>query len=290
MFKQKSFEVSASEIAGYLNRKLNGEDFILDSPYSIVTSKIIVAIPDKNEHTRTLYLGTDSSQVNHHTASILTDTPELDLAYILKEFFSTPQLFQSHPTAIISKESHIGRNVLIGPFVFIGDDVSIGDYTQILAGAKISGPATLGKYCVIKEGSVIGSEGWDFIPNEDNIPVHIPQLGQIIIGNRVWLGANSTIERAMLEKTTIEDDVKIDDLVHIGGGSKIGLKSEITAGTVISRNVTLGENVRIHPQSVLRSNISVGNKAVIGQGAVVLTNVTDGVTVVGNPAKEMKKA
>jgi len=291
MFRLKKFEVWASEIAGYLNKPLAGEDFKIPSVHSIKTGKAVKEC-DQNRQVKEeniLLIAVAPLPQFKYSGFIQSENPELDLAYVLKEFFATSPINQIHPTAVVSEDAHLGRNVMVGAHSLIGAEVRIGENSKILNNVVINGPVSIGKFCVIKDGAVIGSEGWGFIQDEDGIPFHPPQLGQILIEDKVWIGTNSTIERAMIEETAIGQDVKIDDLVHIGGGSRIGQKSEITAGVVVSSNVRIGKNVRIAPNAVIRENLRIEDNVFIGQGAVVIEDLSTGNVYVGNPAKFLKK-
>jgi UDP-3-O-[3-hydroxymyristoyl] glucosamine N-acyltransferase len=291
MYQLKQRELWASDVAGYLNRELSGEDLALESPYAIRTPVLLKqgGIPDGFDK---LLLITDGSVVEEGFAAVIRSaSPELDLARVLLEFFASMPAHTVHPTAVVSEHAMIGRNVGIGAHSVIGDGVEIGDNTRIENNVVIHGPARIGESCVIKDGAVIGSEGYGFVADEDGKLFHAPQLGLIRIGDRVWIGANSTVERAMIKETTIEDDAKIDDLVHIGNGSTIGPRSRLTAGTVISFDVWLGADVQVAPSATVRHSVTVADGIVIGQGAVVVTDLPEpGGVYVGVPARLLRKA
>jgi len=291
MYRIKKYDVWASEIAGYLNKTLKGEDFKITSFHSIKTESALKRLrgEDVDAGEKTLLLGKNPNPDLPCAGYIQSENPDIDLAYVLREFFATSPLNEIHPTAVVSPEVRIGRNVMVGAHSVIGPDVVVGDNTKILNGAVINGLVTIGKFCVIKDGAVLGSEGWGFIKDEEGIPFHPPQLGHILLEDNVWIGSNSTIERAMTEDTVIGADVKVDDLVHIGGGSHIGAKSELTAGVVIASNVFIGKNVHVAPNAVIRENLHIGDNVLVGQGAVVIDNLPAGHIYVGNPARLLKQ-
>lgn len=290
MYRIKKFEVWASEIAGFLNCELNGNDFLVDGP-----SRIRVAVPHKEELAPSEYpeenfllLTENPPEGKNTSAYLLTPRPELSLGYVLREFFASKSVHTIHTTAVISAESTIGRNVNIGPHTVIGADVVIGDNTMIMSNVVINGPVSIGRNCVIKDGAVIGSEGWGFVGDDDGVPFHPPQLGKVVIEDNVWLGSNSTIERAMIAETYISSNVKVDDLVHIGGAVHIGKRCMITAGSVIAHSVNMGDDVTVAPQSVIRENLKIGSHVMIGQGTVVINDLTHPGVYVGNPARFLK--
>jgi UDP-3-O-[3-hydroxymyristoyl] glucosamine N-acyltransferase len=292
VYRLKKFDVWASEIAGYLNKELVGEDFIVKHPRCIKTETFIghsVVGEQSGEGDKIFLITTRPISEMKCSGYIVSDQPDLDLAYILREFFATGSANQIHPSAVVSEEARIGRNVMIGAHSIIGPDVEIADNSKILSNVAVNGQVSIGKFCVIKDGAIIGSEGWAFVNDEDGIPFHAPQLGRILIGDRVWIGSNTTIERGMIEDTTISKDVKIDDLVHIGAGSHIGEKCEITAGVVVASHVLVGKNVRIAPNAVIREGLRIGDGVTIGLGAVVVKDVPLGSIYVGNPARLLRK-
>jgi len=291
MFRKKKFDVLASEIAEYLNRNLIGEDFIIKSPRCIKTKKFLgrYFIENQGDEDKILFITDEPTPSIPCAGYLISENPDLDLAYVLSEFFAVAPANTVHSTAIISDEAQLGRNVMVGANTLIGPDVQIGDNTKILNNVVINGPVRIGKFCVIKDGAIIGSEGWAFVEDEDGNAFHTPQLGVIVIGDHSWIGSNSTIERAMVEDTVISAYVKIDDLVHVGAGSIIGKRSMLTAGSIIAYNVIIGENVQIAPNAVIRENVRISNNVVVGQGAVVTTDLTADKVYVGNPARILRK-
>ena len=151
-----------------------------------------------------------------------------------------------------------------------------------------TGKVSIGRRCVIKANSTVGSEGFSFIFDKNKLE-HFPQIGGITIGDDVWIGANSTIERAALDDTVIEEGVKVDDLVQIGHNTRIGKFSQITAGAVICGRVVLGERCWVAPKACIDNAVVVGKNALIGMGAVVLKDVPEGMVVAGVPAKVLRK-
>lgn len=288
MYRIKQFEVWASEIAGYLNSELVGQDFLVKGPSFVRTFPVPPRYAARPPGDKILLLTATPVEEPACEAYIVTSRPELDMGYVLREFFATAPANTVHSSAVISEGVKIGRNVRIGAHTVIGPDVEIGDNSVIMSNVVINGPAVIGKYCVIKDGAVIGSEGWGFVHDDDGVPFHPPQFGRIVIEDRVWVGSNSTIERAMVEDTVISANAKVDDLVHIGGGTVVGARCMLTAGSVVAYNVVLGDDVRVAPQSVIRENLSIAANVMVGQGAVVIDNLTRPGIYVGNPARFLR--
>ncbi len=142
-----------------------------------------------------------------------------------------------------------------------------------------------------KHGSncVIGSSGFGYERDENGIPVRMPHLGNVVIGENVEIGSNVCVDRAVIGSTVIGDNVKIDNLVHVAHGAKIGKNTLIVAGAVIGGSVDIGENCFIGMNASIKNKVKIGNNVTIGAGAVVLKDVPDGETWIGNPAKKLEK-
>jgi UDP-3-O-[3-hydroxymyristoyl] glucosamine N-acyltransferase len=187
MYRIKRFEVWASEIAGFLNSNLVGDDFLVEGPAQIrvASSRKPILVKSEKDNKKFLLLYSAPPEKEECSAYLLTPRPDLALGQVLREFFATKSAHAIHDKAIISGEAVLGRNILIGPYSVVGPDVIIGDNTIIMSNVVINGPVTIGKHCVIKDGAVIGSEGWGFVFDEDGVPFHPPQLGRIVIGDNV---------------------------------------------------------------------------------------------------------
>ena len=290
MYRLKKHEVWASDVAQYLNSSLAGDDFLVASPSSIATTVSQCGPKPGGEGAKCLLLAeTAPAAVPAGTGVILTENPGVALAHVLLEFFAGAQLNEPHTTAVISDEAKVGRNVLVGAHSVVGPDVEIGDNTRIFSNVVINGPAVIGKDCVIKEGAVIGSEGYGFVEDERGRLVHSPQFGRILIGDRVWIGCNSTIERAMTKDTVIEDEAKVDDLVHIGNGSRVGRKSQVTAGALLAFDVTIGPETTLAPNVSVRERVTIAGGITVGLGSVVINDLLEQGTYAGVPARRLGK-
>lgn len=221
---------------------------------------------------------------------LLSENPRLDYLKVIKEFFVEKQTqFGIHPTAVIEKGANVGENVYIGAHCYVGAQVSIGDRTYVNSNVVIDGETSIGTDCYIKSGAVIGQTGFGFERNAEGVPEYFPHLGKIIIGNHVYIGANSTIDRATLGLTLIADHVKVDNLVHIAHNDEINENTLITAGVIFSGGVRVGKNCWIAPNVCIKEKTKIGDHSLVGLGAVVIRDVEEYTTVAGNPAKELKK-
>jgi UDP-3-O-[3-hydroxymyristoyl] glucosamine N-acyltransferase LpxD len=153
----------------------------------------------------------------------------------------------------------------------------------------ISGKVIIGSDVYIKSGAVIGQKGFGFERDDSGTPVLFPQLGGVRIGDRVEVGALSTIARGALGDTVVSDDVKLDDHVHIAHNVEIGPRCLVTAGAVVSGSVKIGSDVWIGPNATTTNAIEIGGGATISLGAVVARDVKPGKHVSGNFAEPHDK-
>lgn len=223
-------------------------------------------------------------------AHVISNNPRLDFIKIVREFFSDkgsgPVI---HKSAVVEVGAKIGKGVSLGVNCFVGKDVEIGNDTKIHNNVVLVGKVSVGQKCVIKSGAVIGEEGFGFEYDENNEPLHFPHVGDVLIGDNVFIGSNTTIERATMDSTIICNNVKIDDLVQIGHNSFISDNTMIMAGAVICGGAFIGKNCWVAPNVSVKQKLKVGNNAYIGLGSVVIKDVAPNTTVAGVPAKELKK-
>lgn len=222
---------------------------------------------------------------------IVSPNPRLDFLRVVETFFAEKDIpAEIHPTANIEEGAIIGKNVSIGAHCHIGSKVIIGDNTIILPNCSLYGKVTIGSNCYIKPGVVIGGPGFGFEYDENGVPVHFPHTGEVIIGNHVYIGANATIDRATIDATIIEDNVKIDNIVHIAHNCKIHANSMIIAGAILCGGDEIGEGSWIAPNSSIHQQVKIGDHCTVGLGSVVLKNVKAGRTVFGNPAMKVEQS
>ncbi len=193
--------------------------------------------------------------------------------------------------------SYIGQNVRIGkevkiyPHAYIGDNVKIGDYTIIHPGVKIYADSVIGSHCVIHSGVVIGSDGFGFAPQADGTYKTIPQMGHVIIGDRVDIGANTVIDCATMhgDATVVGSGVKLDNLIQIAHNVEIGSNTVVAAQTGISGSSKIGENVTIAGQVGVAGHLVLGNKTRIAAKSGILKSQPDGnIDLMGAPAMPIK--
>jgi len=233
---------------------------------------------------------------------IRVDDPYTAFATLLEQI--QPQLDKNgvdkyvyiHPTAKIGDNAYIGaftyigENVVIGtnvkiyPQVYVGDNVHIGNDTILGPGVKIYYDCKIGANCILHAGSVVGSDGFGFAPQGDNVYQKIPQLGNVLIEDSVEIGANTTIDRATIGSTIIRAGVKLDNLIQVAHNVEIGENTVIAAQTGISGSAKIGKDCQIGGQVGIVGHIVIADEVKIGAQSGVPSAITEkGITVLGTP-------
>lgn len=219
---------------------------------------------------------------------IHVDNPKVALAEVGNHFFVDKPIPGKHPTAIIDSEAKIGKDVTIGAYCVIGKAV-IGDGCVLDSNVRVYDDTVMGKGCVIKAGAVLGGAGFGYERDAEGNKFRFPQIGQLIMGDYVEVGANTCIDRGALADTIIGDYTKINNLCHIAHNNKIGRNVTITGCVNVSGSNVIDDDVWIAPNSSIRGWVHIGKGATAGMGAVVVKDIPAGETWVGNPAHKLEK-
>ena len=177
-----------------------------------------------------------------------------------------------------------GKNCNISPLAYISEqNVLIGDNAIIEEFVSIKENTEIRDNVLIRAGSVIGGEGFEYKRNQKGI-LGVKHLGGVLIHDNVEIGCNTCIDKAIFpsDNTILGDDCKIDNLVHVGHACKVGSGTLITAGVILGGRVITGENVWLGINATVRNGITIGERAEISMGAVVTKDVHAGSRVTGN--------
>lgn len=189
------------------------------------------------------------------------------------------------PHVTIEEGATVGSNVQIGSGTFIGAQVDVQDGTFIYPNVTILRGTKIGRGVVIHSGTVIGSDGFGYIQTETGAHRKIPQVGNVIIGDEVEIGASVTIDRATTGSTTIGRRTKIDNLVQIAHNVTVGEDVIIVSHAAIAGSCTIGNGVIIAGMAGIKEHVVIGEHAIIGGRASVLKDVPAGSFVSGHPAR-----
>lgn len=193
-------------------------------------------------------------------------------------------------SAFIGSFSTVGQNSIIGEKciienqVFIGNNVEIGNGCLIYPGVKILDDTIIGQNCIIHSSTTIGSDGFGFAPNDDGSYKKIPQTGNVVIGDNVEIGSNSTIDRATLGSTIISNGVKLDNQIQVAHNVEIGENTAIAAQSGVAGSTKIGKNCMIGGQVGIIGHIKIGDNVKIQAQAGVTSNIESNSRVTGTPA------
>lgn len=200
---------------------------------------------------------------------------------------------QVHPNAwidafaTIDANAQIGDGAQLGPHVWIGAGSQVGEKTVLHSGVKVYSQCKLGNEVIVHANTVIGSDGFGFAPQADGTYKKVPQTGNVVIGNRVEIGANCVIDRAMMGSTELRDGVKLDNLVQVAHNVVIGENTVIAAQTGISGSAVLGKNLVVGGQVGFAGHIQVADRTTVGaQSGVNRTIIEPGKKWNGTPILE----
>ncbi len=251
-----------------------------------------------------------SIEPGENRAFIKVKNADLAMSQILTLFAPPTPIFHTNihktatidETAIINEGARIGAGCYIGPKVEIGvnatiypnvtilDESSIGKNTIIWSGTVIRERCHIGNDCIIHPNATIGADGFGFRPCKEKGLVKIPQIGNVVIGNGVEIGANSCVDRGKFSSTVLGDGCKIDNLVQIGHNSQLGKFCIMAGNSGLAGSVTLGNGVIIGGSASIKDHTTIGDGAIVGAGSGVTGDIPAGKTMLGYPAVEARDA
>ncbi|UAJ66037.1 UDP-3-O-(3-hydroxymyristoyl)glucosamine N-acyltransferase [Candidatus Schneideria nysicola] len=192
--------------------------------------------------------------------------------------------------SVLENGVYLGNDVIIGAGCVLGRNVKINIGTRLWNNVTIYHGVEIGKDCLIQSGSVIGSEGFGYAKDDIGNWIRIPHLGRVIIGNRVEIGACTTIARGAIEDTSIDNGVIIDNLCHIAHNVKIGENTAIAGGVIMGGSLTIGRNCMIGGASVINGHIKICDKVTVTGMSMVMRSIREpGIYSSGIPLQKNKQ-
>lgn len=243
-------------------------------------------------------------------ALLIVDKPYFSFMVLVDHWLkleATEHEYQIHPSAIIDPSVrfdgevsigafvHIGANTILGNGVRIAEGCSVAENVVIASGTRLFPRVTIyesckiGKNCILHSGVVIGADGFGYQVFQDR-QQKIPQVGNVIIGDEVEIGANSTIDRATLGSTVIGSGTKIDNLVQIGHNCVIGQHSILCAQVGLAGSTTVGDFVYLAGQVGAAGHITIGSGALVGAQSGIAADVPEKARYFGTPATDAMQA
>lgn len=301
---------SLEELAHYVGGERVGENVLIEGAVSLsqARSGYITFCDDPALLSKAMVTEASaviiSSEVNDFSIPhIRIRNPRLAFARIL-ELFHPKKVHRPgiHPSASVGDDVVIGSEVSIGahsfigdrvrlgdrvviyPLAYIDDDVSIGDDSIIHPHVSVMRGCQLGSRVILHSGAVLGADGFGFV-KDGHSNVKIPQVGTVVLGDDVEIGANTTIDRATTGSTHVGKGTKIDNLIQIGHNTRIGEDCIIVSQSGLAGSIVVGDRVTIAAQAGVRDHVEIGSDCIIAGRAGVTKKVPPGLLVSGFPAK-----
>lgn len=241
------------------------------------------------------------------SAALVVKNPYLTYARMAQILDTTPAPAQDiAPSAVISPDAKLGKqvsvganaviesgvelgdDVIIGAGCFIGKNAKIGAGTRLWANVSVYHRVEIGQKCLIQSGTVIGADGFGYANDRGNW-VKIPQLGTVLIGDSVEIGACTTIDRGALDDTQIGNGVIIDNQCQIAHNVVIGDNTAVAGGVIMAGSLKIGRYCQIGGASVINGHMEICDKAVVtGMGMVMRPITEPGVYSSGIPLQTNK--
>jgi UDP-3-O-[3-hydroxymyristoyl] glucosamine N-acyltransferase len=235
---------------------------------------------------------------------IVTEDPRLAFSKVL-EFFAPERRTQPgvHPTAVVGKNVTMGEGVSVGAHAFVGDnailerdvaihplayvgyEATVGENTEIHPHVYIGDRVSLGSNCIVHAGAVIGSDGFGYLQTATGHR-KIPQIGTVIIGDDVEIGANTTVDRATVSATVIGSGTKLDDAVHIAHNCIIGRNCLFAGQVALAGSTEIGDNVVMGGQVGVNDHVKICSNTMIGAQAAVMGDIQKPGVYSGYPARD----
>jgi len=241
------------------------------------------------------------------TAMLRSKNPYLSFARAIELFYQPPTYTPGiHPTAVVHSSAKIGKGTHIGPYAVVGEDVRIGDDTVLLAhvviyrGARIGhnflahAHAVVREHCrignnvILQNGVIVGGDGFGFAKDDSGRWHKIVQSGPAVIGDDVEIQANACIDRATVGETHVARGAKIDNLVQVGHGSRVGEDTLLCAQVGLAGSTNVGKNVILAGQVGVAGHCKIGDGAIATAQSGIPNDVPTGAVVSGYPAIDNK--
>ena len=299
MPKDKSY--SLGYIADLTNSNIVGnKDFIVDNLSTLEnasnSSITFLANTKYRKHlknSKSLAIITNQENlVKDHRNYIVNDNPYEVYAHFSKLFKSVNIELENksiHPSAVISNDAILGKDVSIGANVVIGPNCSIGNNVIIKSNCSIVQDVQISESTIIHNGSVLGSDGFGYAPTKNGY-MKIEQIGGLIIGSNVEIGACCSIDRGAISDTEIHDGVKLDNQIQIAHNVIIGKNSAIAASCAIAGSTIIGENFRMGGLSGVIGHLKICDDVTVGAHTLITKDIKEPGNYVGIMPTQDKKS
>ena len=230
---------------------------------------------------------------NYAGSCLVNTDPYLAYAKIVALLYPVPRPAAGiHPSAVIAADVMLGEGVsvgahamieagavleagaIIGAGCVIGENCHVGAQTRLHPRVTLAYQTQVGQRCIIHSGAVLGADGFGFAPDR-GMWYKIPQVGNVVVGDDVEIGANTTIDRAALGSTRIGNGVKLDNLIQIGHNTQIGDYTAIAACTAVAGSVQIGKHCQIAGMCAIAGHLSIADRVIVTGTSMVSHSITE---------------
>jgi UDP-3-O-[3-hydroxymyristoyl] glucosamine N-acyltransferase len=208
-------------------------------------------------------------------ACIVADNPYLYFAHLTQLWRRLGRAHGAsgiHPTAVIHPDAQVDPTAVIGALCVVESGAVIGAHTRLYSRVTVGEDCRIGERCILHPGVVIGADGFGFAKDGDQW-VKIEQLGAVVIGNDVEIGANTCIDRGALQDTVLEDGVKLDNLIQIGHNVRVGRNTAMAGCAGVAGSATIGANCTVGGGAIVLGHLSVADGVHISAATVVTRSI-----------------
>ena len=210
----------------------------------------------------------------------LTTLPRIVCEHPYAYFARLSQLFNPltvqapgvHPSAIVAPTARLGERISIGPHCVVGDGAAIGDDSCLYPGVTVYPGCLIGARAIVHSGAVIGADGFG-IAREGEGWVKIPQIGRVVIGDDVEIGANTTIDRGALDDTVLEEGVKLDNQIQIGHNVRVGAHTAMAGCVAVAGSADIGKRCTLGAAAVILGHLSIADDVHVSAGTVISRSI-----------------
>ena len=223
------------------------------------------------------------------TPGIISDDPYAAYAIISSLFVKHSNPYTDKSISyFIHETAEVHETAVIGPNVYIGPECKIGKNSIIHANSSLVMNVEIGRNVIVHFNSILGSDGFGYAPQNDGY-IKIEQLGKLIVGNDVEIGAGCTIDRGAIDNTEIHNGVKLDNQVHIAHNVILGENSAIAASCAIAGSTIIGKNLQMGGLSGILGHLKIADNVLIGAHTLITKSIVKAGNYVGiMPAQEQK--
>ncbi|OCG18516.1 UDP-3-O-(3-hydroxymyristoyl)glucosamine N-acyltransferase [Gilliamella sp. App6-5] len=310
------FTFRLAQLAEQLDAKLHGDGNLTITGIASMRSAVfgqITFLSDKKLQSNLLeckasaIVMTEESLEHWNGAALIVKNPYLAYAKLAQILDTTPTPAKDiAPTAVIDSTAQLGSNIsiganaviesgvvlgdncIIGAGCFIGKNTTIGAGTKLWANVSVYHNCVIGENCLVQSSTVIGADGFGYA-NDKGKWIKIPQLGRVVIGNNVEIGASTTIDRGALDDTVIGNGVIIDNQCQIAHNDIIGDHTAVAGGVIMAGSLTIGRHCLIGGASVINGHMEICDQVTVtGMGMVMRPITEPGVYSSGIPLQKNK--